>query len=548
MSVWDTHEAYEAKKTSLDLAGDLLAGTEAMRGGSSVQAVVNSTSSAATKWLPRFSSDSDDSYWRRWDRAYLYGAFAEAVDRVTSKVFAEPVEVQGLPEDMEGLITNADRDGRSLHRFMARHYARVAAFGGSGVLVAMPSKDELPEAAKTPDGDVSTTGAAMFDVGPYLIPVHRMSITDWSWGKRPGGGNRLEYLAIREESRTEREDGKRVEVERLRTWTITGNVVETDLYERKAGDKTKAGKARAETPIESATVPLTEIPFVWDSVTGPDDEDDPFAVDLPMSELAWLNLQHFRETAEQGVALLMSRSEGLVETGCPDDQVDQPLKFGLGRVKRSASSPGSYDLKFVGPSGTGVTLGEQSLQKIEERMARLGAQPLTQNSGNATATAAAMSEAGTDNAAASWARGTEDSFERAFRIADMWARPMDRTPIDKRLPDLAVSLKGTSLLDANAARENVRLVADMWRDGLYGPRVVLEAMVEARILPSDMDIDELEEWAAQEAVAKLARQMDMFAAASKRPQITAEVGEPKQIGEPVPPEQGAENMAAAMES
>lgn len=540
-SVWDPHPEYEERLQSMQLACDLLSGTEAMRGGTPLlQTAGGSTvpgNGGGTRWLLRFSGDSDDSFWARWHRAYLFAAFRDAVDRVVGKVFSDQASVEALPEDLVAMDENCDREGTSFHRFAARHFSRVVAFGGSGILVSMPGKQGLPSTALAPDGNISETARRTYDVRPYFVSIHRLSVIDWEWKKRPDGGRQLSLLKIRGDDRYEIRNKKRVCVQRLDVYELVADLAVTlTTYEKIEGDTSTAGAKAGEVPTGPAQMlDVPEIPFVFDAICGPDDEDDPFAVDLPMSELAWLNLQHFRETAEQGVALANARAEGLVEWGCEDDpkKLNAPINWTAGRAKRTTQPPGSYDLKFVGPSGKGVELGENSLAKIEERMARLGAQPLTRGSGNATATAASLDEASTDTSAAAWARGTEDAFERAFRIADLWQRPTEAIPLDKRIEGLVVSFKGTSSLSAQANIEKLRMQFDVWQAKGMRNEDWVAAMVEGRILPADTDTEELLAWMDGAQLDEIKRHFDMLAAASGMP--NGDPNQPPDPNQPTPP-------------
>lgn len=511
MSVWTLHPSAQQRALAMQLATDLLGGTEAMRGGSSFQDAKSGRSATRdgdAGWLVRFESDEDATFRRRWDRAFLFGAFADAVGRVGAKMFAEPLDVQGLPEGLALLTANADRNGCDLHTFADRHFRRKVAFGVAAILVAMPSASELPADARTPDGDVSVQGMQRYRVAPYFVAIHRSAITDWEWQDRPEGGRRLTRFAFREPDVWARDAKNAIQQrERLRLYTTTDAGVLVEVFERSASARDRK-KGDGESPIESAMLPVSEIPVVIDFAPDADETEDPLATSLPLDELAWTNLQHFRETAEQGVALLASRSEGAVEMGCDEKDLGSPLRFGFSRARRTTLPPGSYDLKFVGPSGRGVELGEGSLEKIEARMARLGAAPLQRQSGNATATSAAMDEARTDVQAASWARGTEAALAQAFRIADAM-QTQGAGAMDERLPDLVVTLKGKSLIDATTSTAEANFALLAWERGAITHRTLLERLVELGKLPKDADLDAMVDEVAQEGAERFRRQAEL---------------------------------------
>lgn len=545
MSVWDRHPSLSLRSETLDLVADLLGGTTAMRGGPTM--FTGGSGLTLSRWLPRLNSDSDATYMARLGRAYLFGAFSSAIEDVTGKVFAEEIAVEGLPDDLLPIVDDADRCGTSLHRYAARHFSRKTAFGVVGILVSMPSRDALPPTALTPEGLVSEAGRARFGVRPFFSPIHRRSITDWEFGPGAFGNFELRRIAITEDSRIEVVNGSRVTVERLREFVLVEGQCVTRVYERRSGSDTAQSAINAEQPIETVELGIPIVPVVLDFVAQADDEDDPLCCDVALAELAWLNLQHFQETAEQGVALHNLRQEGLVEMGVSEEETKKPIVWNALRSRRVTAPPGAYSLSFVGPSGRGVDAGERSLEKIEARMARLGAQPLTRGSGNATATAAALDESKADSAAAMWARGTEDAFERAFRIADLFMRSGDTAAIDQRLPDCSVTLKGVSSLSPQANETRFDRLVALFDRGVIKARQVLEGAVDARILSADTDIDDLSEQAEVAAVEKLRAQMDMFRAAGNAQRAEEDpADDPEDDGEqPTPPAAGQRMMRQA---
>lgn len=546
MSVWELHPSLSDRAETLDLVADLLGGTTAMRGGPTMG--VSGNVSTESRWLTRFASDSADSYRARLQRAYLFGAFSSAVEDVTAKVFAEEIAVDGVPEDLLPIVDDADRCGTSLHRYAARHFSRKTAFGAVGILVMMASRDSLPASALTPEGLVSEAGRRTFGVRPFFVPAHRRNIINWEFGPGAFGNYELLRVVIREDSRVAKTADGPVTIERLRELVIVDGQCVANVYERRSGATDKAQVAAGETPIETVPLGIPVVPLVIDFVAQADDEDDPLCVDVALAELAWLNLQHFQETAEQGIALHNLRQEGLVEMGVSDEETKKPIIWNAMRSRRVTAPPGGYSLEFVGPSGRGVTAGESSLEKIEQRMARLGAQPLTRGSGNATATAAAIDESKSDSAASMWARGTEDAFERAFRIADMLMRSSEQVPLDQRLPECSVSLAGISTLspEAHAARFD-RLIA-MFDRGIAKARQVIECAIAARILPADTDVDEMDEAAQAAAIEKIRAQQELFAAAGSAERTEPDPDQPDDRPEPTPPAAGQRMMREAARS
>lgn len=496
MSVWDDRPEYASNLVDLALIRDIMGGTRSMRGDApSAQSIASPLSTTiasrggSTPWLPRFPGDSDDSYAMRWDRAICNGAFAHAVENIVGKATSASVHVNAAPDYLAAIEINADRQGTSLHRFVSAHLQRKVSFGGSGILVAMPSRESVPTDLLQPEsGNVPETVKAALDIRPYFVPVHRLAVRAWEWRERIGGGRELVYLAIREDDVTKRVGTDWVTTERMRTWELTDAGVIVQDYERPA-DAKKREKGAGETPISTSTINLPCIPFVWDACDDPQQTTDTFAGAPPMVELAYLQLAHFRETSEQGVAMLMARSEALVEEGCDPKDVKSPLHFAGGRALRTAASPQEHRIAYVGPSGIGVTHGETSLRHIEDAMERIGAAPLARKAGTETATGKALDNTARESIAAGWVEGTQDAFEAAFEIADLFARPTVADPVGQRLLDLEVCIPGMELLSADQVQVQVEELRTGVRDVGLPKRIYVEALSTRGYLPEGTDVD-----------------------------------------------------------
>lgn len=500
MSIWNPRPEHLRARVEWELVRDQLAGTPAMRGDSPTASTKHSTNfatavgtSGPTPWLPRYESDTDESFSLRWMRAFLFGQFAGAVSRIASKPFSEMVTVEALPADLTYLERNFDRSGQSLHEFASMQFARKVAFGGAHMLASMPTRANVPDNRKTAEGLVPDVVKAELGMQPCIVAVHPMSVIGWEWRDLIAGGKELVELVIRDDDQVMRDPTTKewVTVERLRRYVIEGGVCQLEVYQRD-NDPKKREKGEGEVPIEKSSLGIPWIPLVPDSIMGPEDVD-PLVPRSGLSELLWLGLQHFMETAEQGVALLAGRAEGLVERGCESTaKTKEPLRFLAGKAMRTVQSPQDYDLSYVGPSGVGITHGAASLAAIEERCQRLGAAPNTRTGGSVTATGTKVDADAVTCEAEKWVRDTERALARAMRMADAMLSPGGSTKIDERLPGLRVNISGRSVVDEDKSVQTIDTLLKLATELNLPRRVVFAAAIALKIIPEGEDAEELD--------------------------------------------------------
>lgn len=527
MSIWDTRAEYDSRALEWRLARAEIGGTPAMRGEApsySENSISSLTASSSSEWLPRMPGDSDQSYWTRWDRAYFFGAFPDTVTRIAAKQFAEPISVEGGSDLTDEIVRDADRAGTSLHQFAHTHSATKLSYGSAGIMVSMPGTDSLPDEAKDSEGRVHEQGRRQFRVRPFLRRIHPMNVQQWEFEDGPDGIRRLVFLVIRCDGDERDVDGKWVRVQRAKVYEIGADGMAT------VEDVVLRPNPNGGEPLEvrggQVSLGVPWIPFVIDLALLPGDDPDEHEMTArgPMSDLMWLNYQHFRETSEQGVALLFARSEAPVERGCAPADEKKSLSFTIGKAKRTSTPPDQYDLSFVGPSGKGVELGAASLADIESRMVRMMARPMQRTTGQATATGAMLDESGSESAAEAMSRGTEQVLMTALRMAEAMAT--GNHDLSTLLPDLTVDIVADFAFGLGDSVAKGDFLQKLYDGGLLTKRHVLGELKSLKLLSEETDIDALIEELDQDAAAALERHaasMDRIARVAPADEIPAKV-------------------------
>jgi hypothetical protein len=111
----------------------------------------------------------------------------------------------------------------------------------------------------------------------------------------------------------------------------------------------------------------------------------------PLIDLAWLNLAHWQSSSDQRHILHVARVPILFARAL--QIAEGKLEIGPNRLVL-ADDPAA-DLRFVEHSGAAIAAGRQDLVDLEDRMAVLGLEMLSRQSGDATATARALDAAQT---------------------------------------------------------------------------------------------------------------------------------------------------------
>lgn len=337
-------DAAAALNKYCDLIDALLGGTDAMR-------------AAGKKYLPQWPGEDDKAHETRLDVATLFPAYQRTIEVLGSKPFSKPVTFgKDVPEKIQTLCEDVDRQGRNLHAFLAEVGQEALGYGFSGILVDYPAtKDEDGKPLYVTKADEDNAG-----VRPYFVQVHPRSILGWLSDK--AGLTQLRLLEM-----VEVPDGdfdvkliEQVRVLRRGAWETWRKV------ENKRDDEW--------TMHESGSVSLKSIPFVpvYGNRLG-------FMRARPaLLELAHANVEHWQSKSDQQNILHVARVPILFAKMLGENAIT----VGAGAAVKSEDPNG--DLKFVEHSGKAIDAGRMSILDLEDRMRQAGAELLVIKPGNIT--------------------------------------------------------------------------------------------------------------------------------------------------------------------
>jgi len=347
-----TLPAVNAMREYWAVISPLMGGTMAMR-------------AAGKCLLPQYPAEADDSYQERLRLSTLLPAYSETVGNMTSRVFAEPLQIgDDVPDDIVEMTKDIDCAGNDLNSWAVGFFSEGMSHGLCHAFVDHQRADQVKTKAEEKAAGVR----------PYVVLVKPEQVLGWR--SKNGVLTMIRFLEVVEE-----EDGEfgAICVEQIRVlepgaWRI---------YRRKE----KGGEFVIH---DDGVNSLTHIPWVtfYTGRTGF------MTAKPPMLELAHLNVKHWQSQSDQDNILHVIRVPILVRIGVQmsfNDQgvpVSPEFKVGTGSL---TDLPKDGNLKYVEHTGQAVESGRTALQDLINEMRMAGAKLLTPDK-SATKTATQAEE------------------------------------------------------------------------------------------------------------------------------------------------------------
>lgn len=434
------HEAMSPKWMKIDT---LLAGTEAMR-------------AAGELYLPRYEEESAQRYSVRLNMTTLLNLTKFTLSNLVGRVFKNPIQfnqdvpevIRGVVEEAgkkqvakekaEGLIENIDGQGDHVQVVAYRWFEQGFAKGLSHMLI------DMPPAPVRADG-LKPTLADTADRKPYWVPIAPENLL-FAYARTVDGKQVLEMVRILEEysylDKFNEVCGVQVRVLRPGSWEIWRYI------EDKRGDKDwyvhDAGVMDVKDKDGRQYIPL---------VTFYTKKKGLMLSDVPLDDLADLNIEHWQSKSDQRNVLTAARFPILAVSGSTgeDDATGKKINIGPYQLLSTPDPNGKY--YYVEHTGAAISAGRQDLRDLEDQMASYGAQFLKKKADIESATARILDSTETISELQAIALNFKDALEQALKItADWLSLPSGGSvTIDA---GLSISLDGTDLQTLTEARKN----------------------------------------------------------------------------------------------
>ncbi|WP_447801199.1 DUF4055 domain-containing protein [Pseudomonas kilonensis] len=346
----DTLPAVDAMRKYWDVITPLMGGTMAMR-------------AAGKGLLPQYPAEADESYKERLRLSTLLPAYSETVGNMTSRVFAEPLQVgDDVPEQLKEMTKDIDHAGNDLNSWAVDFFREGLSHGLCHAFIDHPKVDGV----RTQAEEVAA------GVRPYAVMVKPDQLLGW----RSKGG---QLTMVRYIETVEEEDGE----------FGAKCVDQIRVLEPGAWRTYRMGASGGAWALhDEGTNSLKKISWVtfYTGRTGF------MTAKPPLLELAHLNVKHWQSQSDQDNILHVIRVPILVRIGVQamfDNQgkpVPPEFKVGTGAL---TDLPKDGDLKYVEHTGAAVKAGREALQDLLDEMRMAGAKLLTpEKSATKTATQA----------------------------------------------------------------------------------------------------------------------------------------------------------------
>lgn len=323
-----TLPAVDAMRADWAVVAPLMGGTKAMR-------------AAGRPLLPQYPAEENDTYTQRLALSTLLPAYAETINNMTSRAFAEPLQLgDDVPPAIAELCADVDRAGSDLNNWAVEWFRAGLSHGLCHALVDYPQTDGLRTRA-----DEIAAG-----VRPYAVLIKPEQVLGW----RSEGGRltQVRYL----ESIDEQDGDFGVE-------TIAQvRVLEPGLWRTyRRADNGGAWVLHAE-----GATSLNRIPWVtfYTGRTGV------MTARPPLLELAQLNVKHWQSQSDQDNLLHVARVP-LLFVFTNDDQFKLTISSG-----QATRMPADGNARYVEHTGAAIEAGRQSLQDLLADMRMAGAKLL----------------------------------------------------------------------------------------------------------------------------------------------------------------------------
>jgi hypothetical protein len=424
----------------------LMGGTAAMR-------------KAGEAYLPRFDAESAEAYAKKLQRSTLFEAFPRAVEQMTGKVFAQPVEIVDAPDQMNEWVQNIDMQGRDLSTFALEVFRDAFVSGVSYIMVEAPRRD-----AKT-----TRQKAAEMGLRPYLVHLQVEEILGW---KTALFGNVLALSQLRiMEHLTEQDPADEfstVEVEQVRVLDRLPDAVQVRLYRKGKKDAwAMVDKYLTEAPE------ITVIPYYAK-------RSGFFTGKPPLEGMIDVNISHWQLQSGIRNNSHYSLIPVMLLTGF-DDETEMVLSSSMAMTSRNAEA----DAKWVATDTAAVTTAQALLKDLEDQMEELGLQLTTRRVVNESATGAALAAAKETSTLAMMADSLKDALEQAMTWVAFYGglgEPSINVEVNKEFSVDVLDAQDVMALLASVTSGNLSqttFINELARRNFINPDIIAEDEIDA---------------------------------------------------------------------
>jgi hypothetical protein len=428
--------------------------------------------------LPKWPGELPAFYSARSTLAEFTDFYGRTIEAALGLLFgAELAYEPDLPDALAMLDADADGRGTSLHALARRAAHGILTDGVAALLADYPRVQ--PDALTMRDVQDQR-------IRPYLVPVSASQLLSWLTA-RVGAETMLTQLVIAESA--EVRDGQfgvraepRYRIYRLELGGLTVGTVR--IAEQKNGDRVVEV---VEEP--SLVIGPTRIPLAVGYALPP---EAPLVAGPPLDRLAWMNVGHYRVSADHRYLMSLCHAPTLVVTGW-DGNDQSPINIGPNTVMRLT---GEQKAMWLQAASDALAASERTMERQTLQMASLGMAFLSRDTSarNETATGRRMDASADRATIGTLADGVGQMLTQALAFCAQFAGDGVTAPAVTITPDYdATKLDAPTILALSSIAEKHQLTVE----------TMLKILQDGDVLPDGLDIEEEVRAAELQRLARL---------------------------------------------
>lgn len=372
-------------------------------------------------YLPVFEGETTEEYARRLNTTSWRPEFSDGLRNLSAKPFQKDITLaDGANQQIKDFAEDVDGCGNNITRFSKEFFDTGVGFGLAALLVDYPTMQEGITLA-----DEKASGAR-----PYWCLIQPENILALYF-ENVGGFNRVSHIRFRE-CYTEREGFEEREIDRIRVIERQDGKVVWEVWESNPVDPKATSKDKnkvAYSKVGEGVITLEEIPV---SLFFTGKKSGNFRVRPPLNDLADAQIELYQKLSNKNEIQTFAGSPMLKLLGVSNDQLPteddgsgkKTPTMQLGPKRIITLPPGTDgaqpEADFIQPTAANMTELREDINDLIEYMRRLAMQPITDKSGNPTATGQAIDQAKAHSTLQSWALGLKDALELALKYTAQW--------------------------------------------------------------------------------------------------------------------------------
>lgn len=428
---------------------------------------------------PQIKADAVQRYEDYVKYAVWTGVTGSTHSGYMGALFRKEPEIE-IPSQLEYVKESVDGSGKTITDLAKQACSELLQAGLFGILIDYP---------QAPTG-ITVAQRQSLNLRPRMLAYPLESIINWQ--TTGFGGSEKTTIVVLKEVTTQAVLGDEFAHEAKTQYRVL-RLRETGYTQQLYSDENQA--VTEEIQVLANGQPMPAIPFVFVG----SERNEPTHQTPPLSDIATLNIAHFRNSADHEESLRVQGNPTLVLTS--DLSVEQ-----WKMANPEGVSMGSRRGHFLGANGsaqllqmTEVSALERAMQNKIEAMQQLGARLTTQAGGTETAEAARI-RASAETAVLDTIAG---NVSAAITMGLIYMAAFEGI---QDVDNIEFSIN-REFFPVSPSPQEITVLKDLAAEGLIPPSVVYNRLRQTGIIPSSMSDDEIEQEMGDEIGQQMTQQV-----------------------------------------